>query len=108
MTIGAAGLALAAAAVSPACADISDQVRKACEAKADQVRPALRTPEREAFIANCLAYATATQGQKKTLGSGHSFARYTAQSAPKRLPCAGPAYDVSGSWSSGSKGLAVP
>jgi hypothetical protein len=64
VTIGIAGLALVAATTSPAFADVSDQVRKACEAKADQVRPALRTPEREAFIANCLADATATPGQK--------------------------------------------
>jgi len=44
---------------------VSQEARKACEAKADQVSPALRAPEREAFIANCLADATATTPQKK-------------------------------------------
>lgn len=45
-------------------AGVSDKARKECEAKADKVTPALRMPEREAFIANCLADATATQGRK--------------------------------------------
>ena len=58
--MGIAGLVFFAA-VNPVLADVSSQVRKACEAKADQVRPALRAPEREAFIANCLADATAKQ-----------------------------------------------
>ena len=61
LTIGVAAVALAAVA-TPALAQVTDAVRRACEAKADQVRPALRAPEREAFIANCLADATATQG----------------------------------------------
>lgn len=43
---------------------VSDQARQACETKADQVRPALRAPEREQFIANCLADATATPSTK--------------------------------------------
>ena len=61
-TAGFAGLVLAATmicAASPASADVSDAVRKACERKADQVQPPLRAPDREAFIANCLADATA-------------------------------------------------
>ena len=62
--IGIAVLGIAAI-VNPGFAQVTNAVRKACEAKADQVRPALRTPEREAFITNCLADATATQGSKK-------------------------------------------
>jgi hypothetical protein len=50
---------------SPTYAQVSNEVRRACEAKADQVRPYLRTPEREQFIANCLANATATQSKNK-------------------------------------------
>ena len=65
IAIAVGGLALLAATMSPAFAQVTDKVRKACEAKADQVRPALRTPEREAFIANCLADATAMGGGKK-------------------------------------------
>jgi hypothetical protein len=60
---GFAGLALAAAvmpAASPALAEVSKDARKACEAKADRAQ--LRADEREAFIANCLADATATKG----------------------------------------------
>ncbi len=53
--------------VAPAAAGqgVSDQQRRACETKADQVRPALRTPEREQFIANCLADATADNAASK-------------------------------------------
>ena len=52
-----------------AAAPVTDKQRKACEIKADNVVPALRMPEREAFIANCLADATAmtnpsTKGDK--------------------------------------------
>lgn len=64
LTIGVAALALAAV-TTPALAQVTDAVRRACEAKAEQVRPALRAPEREAFIANCLADATATQSRKR-------------------------------------------
>ena len=47
-------------AASPTYAQVSNEVRRACAAKADQVTPILRAPEREQFIANCLADATAT------------------------------------------------
>ena len=63
----AAALVLAMAMISagsPAFAGASADVRKACEKKADQQRPALNAPEREAFIANCLADATPTPGTK--------------------------------------------
>ena len=60
-----AALAMIIAATSPTNAQVSNEIRRACEAKADQVRPYLRTPEREQFIANCLADATATQSKKK-------------------------------------------
>jgi hypothetical protein len=64
VALGAALVALAAV-TSPASAGVSAQVRKACEDAADKVRPALRTPEREQFIANCLADATATKGSNR-------------------------------------------
>lgn len=51
-----ASLSLAAVA-TPAWA-VSQQTRKACEAKAEQVRPALGPGEKEAYIANCLANAS--------------------------------------------------
>ena len=64
LTISIAALAVIIAATSPTYAQVSNEVRRACEAKADQVRPNLRTPEREQFIANCLADATATQSKR--------------------------------------------
>ena len=65
VTTSIGALAVIIAATSPNYAQVSNEVRRACEAKADQVRPYLRTPEREQFIANCLADATATQSKKK-------------------------------------------
>ena len=62
VTTGIAALIMISAVASPTHAQLSNEVRRACEAKADQVRPALRGPEREQFIANCLADATATPG----------------------------------------------
>ena len=58
--ISIAALTALLAVASPASAQVSNEVRRACAAKADQVRPILRAPEREQFIANCLADATAT------------------------------------------------
>ena len=63
--IGFAALTVIFAVTTPTYAQDSKEVRRGCEAKADKVRPALRTPEREQFIANCLADATATQSKKK-------------------------------------------
>lgn len=60
VAFGFACLALAAFSL-PASAAVSEKARKACEAKAEQVRPALRAGEKEAFIANCLADASAKQ-----------------------------------------------
>jgi hypothetical protein len=62
---GIGALTVIFAASSPIYAQVSNDVRRACEAQADQVRPYLRTPEREQFIANCLANATTTQGNNK-------------------------------------------
>jgi hypothetical protein len=62
VTIGVAFIAVAAL-MTPALA-VSEKTRRACEAQAEQVRPALRADEKEAFIANCLANATATRGGK--------------------------------------------
>jgi hypothetical protein len=45
---------------------VTDQQRKACEIKADNVVPALRMPEREAFIVNCLADATASSASTRS------------------------------------------
>ena len=61
ISIGA--LTVIYAVTGPTYAQVSNEVRRACEAKADQVRPHLRAPEREQFIANCLADATATQSK---------------------------------------------
>jgi hypothetical protein len=58
VALGAAFLTVAAAA-TPVSAGVSAETRKTCEKAADNVRPALRADEREAFIANCLADATA-------------------------------------------------
>jgi len=66
-TAGLAGLAFAACltvSVAPSIAGLSQAVREACEKKANQVQPALRAGEREAFIANCLADATVDKGKQ--------------------------------------------
>ena len=65
VTTSIAILTMLVATASPAYAAVSKEARKACEAQADQVSPALRAPEREQFIANCLADATATQSKNK-------------------------------------------
>ena len=58
---------LSAMSVTPAFA-APPQIEDYCFAQAEQVRPALTQPEKEAFIANCIADATATppatQGRK--------------------------------------------
>jgi hypothetical protein len=56
-----AGLALMS--VTPAFA-ASPEVEAYCFAQAEQVRPALTQPEKEAYMASCIADATATQGRK--------------------------------------------
>lgn len=56
-----AGVALMS--VTPAFA-ASPQVEAYCFAQAEQVRPALTQPQKEAYIADCIADATATQGRK--------------------------------------------
>lgn len=60
VTIGA-GLAFVAASVltTPVLA-VSKKVRDECARQAELVRPALRADEKEAWIANCLADASAT------------------------------------------------
>ena len=65
VTTGIGALTVIFGVTSPTYAKVSNEVRRACEVKADQVRPYLRTPEREQFIANCLANATATQSKNK-------------------------------------------
>jgi hypothetical protein len=62
VTIGLAFLALAAPATE-ARSGVSAEVRRACEMQAEKVRPALRAGEKEAWIANCLADATAKKGK---------------------------------------------
>ncbi|GFO82252.1 hypothetical protein [Methyloceanibacter sp.] len=60
------GTALTAATAVPASrAAVSDAVRNACEKKANKVTPPLRAGEREAYITNCIADATAAQGKVK-------------------------------------------
>lgn len=67
MQSGIAGLAFALGLTAMAAislAGVSKAEREACEKKAEQVRPALRPGEREAFIANCLADATVDNGKQ--------------------------------------------
>ena len=69
LMIGACVTALALAALMPASvAGVSPAQRTACEKAAEQVRPALRADEKEAWIANCLADATAASPPKKDRG----------------------------------------
>jgi hypothetical protein len=42
----------------------SPEVEAYCFAQAEQVRPVLTQPEKEAYIASCIADATATRGRK--------------------------------------------
>jgi hypothetical protein len=56
-----AGLALIG--VTPAFA-ASPEVEAYCFDQAEQVRPALTQPEKEAYIAGCIADATPTPGRK--------------------------------------------
>jgi hypothetical protein len=58
--IAVAGLALG---VTPAFA-ASPEVEAYCFAQAEQVRPVLTQPEKEAYIASCIADATPTPGRK--------------------------------------------
>ena len=55
VTIGVACLALMS--LTPAFAAKSE-IEASCFAQAEQVRPALTQPEKEAFIASCIADAT--------------------------------------------------
>lgn len=75
VTAGCAALLMAAALMSaagPALAAASEEARQACERKAVLVRPILRAPEREAFIANCLADSTWKPSQEnKKSGSNY-------------------------------------
>jgi hypothetical protein len=57
----AAGLALVS--VTPAVA-ASPEVEAYCFAQAEAVRPVLTQPEKEAYIASCIADATPTPGSK--------------------------------------------
>lgn len=61
VTIGVVFLTLGAL-MTPALA-VSEKTREYCEQLADKQLPHLTAPEREAFIANCLADASATQGK---------------------------------------------
>lgn len=56
-----AGLVAVAAMLNltPGSAAVSQKVRNACERQAALVLPALRASEKEAYIANCLANASA-------------------------------------------------
>ena len=70
LTIGACVAALALAAlISPVVSGgVTPAQRTACDRAAEQVRPALRADEKEAWIANCLADATAGSPPKKDRG----------------------------------------
>ena len=53
--------AAAMLSATPSSAAVSQKVRNACDRQAELVMPALRASEKEAYIANCLANATATR-----------------------------------------------
>lgn len=55
---GVAALAVLMGSI-PALAGQPDKITASCFAQAEQVRPALTQPEKEQFIANCKANATA-------------------------------------------------
>ena len=55
---GVAALAVLMGSI-PALAGQNDKIEASCFAQAEQVRPALTQPEKEQFIANCKANATA-------------------------------------------------
>ena len=66
LTIGACVASLALAVLTPpAVAGVSQAARTACERAAERVLPALRADEKEAWIANCLADASAGSPPKK-------------------------------------------
>ncbi len=62
-----AGVALLAAAIcsTPASAGQHAKKKQSCFWQAELVRPALRQPEKEAFIANCKADLTASPRKKR-------------------------------------------
>lgn len=70
LMIGACVTSLALAALVPAsvAGGVTPAQRTACEKAAEQVRPALRADEKEAWIANCLADAKAGSPPKKDRG----------------------------------------
>jgi hypothetical protein len=67
LTIGACVSLLAMAVLMPptVAGGVSQAQRTACERAAARVLPALRAEEKEAWIANCLADATAGSPPKK-------------------------------------------
>ncbi len=67
LTIGACAAFLALAALMPpaVAGGVTPAQRTACEKAAARVLPALRADEKEAWIANCLADATAGTPPKK-------------------------------------------
>jgi len=44
---------------------VPEEVRTACLFEAYEVRPRLNAPQIEAYVANCIADSTATQGRKR-------------------------------------------
>lgn len=66
MTIGAGAAFLAASVLTTPVLAVSQKVRDECARQAELVRPALRADEKEAWIANCLADATARPTGKRS------------------------------------------
>jgi hypothetical protein len=61
----AAGIALVSL-MSPSTAwAVSEEIRTACLIEAYRVRPMLNAPQIEAYVANCIADATATPRRKR-------------------------------------------
>ena len=59
------GLALIGATPAFAGANAAAQLDSYCWAQAERVRPMLTSAEKEAYVANCKADASATQGRPK-------------------------------------------
>jgi hypothetical protein len=61
----AAGMVLITLISAAPAAAVSEEVRMACLFEAYEVRPRLNAPQIEAYVANCIADATATQARKR-------------------------------------------
>jgi hypothetical protein len=63
--LAAAGIGLTAMSSATTASAVSEEVRMACLFEAYQVRPILNAPRIEAYVAHCIADATAKKARKK-------------------------------------------